>query len=197
MEGDCHLPVFCRSVSSVPAWSAAARTFRPTCPADLSGRPVRRRSRRPGPAGQGRPTGGPAGLRAAHLEEISPGAGGLEGDVLPPEISRFGAAERPVPEHSADRHVDAPSPVGRLGGPLRRRGGGRRRSRPGPWETSGRRSSVYIAPAGPDRSRGPGAGRRCGDWPWFSPPAVTLPHGVVPGKRSSLASWFSRENRGR
>ena len=65
----------------------------------------------------GRPEG-QAGLRAAHLrEESSPGAGGLEGDVLPPEISRSAAPERPVPEHNADRHVDAPPPVGRLGGP--------------------------------------------------------------------------------
>ena len=30
MEGDCHLPVFCRSVSSVPAW-----TLRPTCPSEI------------------------------------------------------------------------------------------------------------------------------------------------------------------
>ena len=30
IEGDCHLPAFCRSVSSVPAWSAADP------PADLS-----------------------------------------------------------------------------------------------------------------------------------------------------------------
>ena len=102
-----------------PGWPSAG----PSAPSrrgaprrEPSGRPVRRRSRRPGPAGQGRPDGGPAGLRAAHLEEISPGAGGLEGDVLPPEISRFGAAEQPVPEHNADRHVDAPPPVGRLGG---------------------------------------------------------------------------------
>ena len=38
MEGDCHLPVFCRSVSSVPAWSAA---LRPTCPSEIPKRPGR------------------------------------------------------------------------------------------------------------------------------------------------------------
>ena len=48
------------------------------------------------------------GLRAAHLEESSPGAGGLEGDVLPPEISR-------VPEDSSDRHVDASRLSAQLG----------------------------------------------------------------------------------
>ena len=109
MEGDCHLPAFCRSVSSVPAWSAAART----CPVDLSvGDPEDRGLR----VKVGRPEGQQVFERRTS-RRAPPGAGGLEGDVLPPEISRFGAAERPVPEHSADRHVDAPSPVGRLGGP--------------------------------------------------------------------------------
>ena len=35
IEVDCHLPAFCRSVSSVPAWSAEARTLRPTCPSEI------------------------------------------------------------------------------------------------------------------------------------------------------------------
>ena len=89
IEGDCHLPAFCRSVSSVPAWRAAARTLRPT------------------------------------LSVGDPGPG------------------------------------------------------PGRPQAGGAPCTLHLQVRGPGRSRGPGAGRRRGDWPWFSPPAVTLPHGVL------------------
>ena len=50
---------------------------------------------------------------------------------------------------------------------------------PGRPQAGGAPCTLHLQVRGPGRSRGPGAGRRRGDWPWFSPPAVTLPHGVL------------------
>ena len=56
---------------------------------------------------------------------------------------------------------------------------------PGRPQAGGAPCTLHLQVRGPGRSRGPGAGRRRGDWPWFSPPVWTVRRAVPSGQNST------------